>query len=76
MSRPPKKMWKVYAFISNYKEENDGNPPTREDIARHFEFSPQAADQHIQRLHRKRRVEFDDHGRVILIGGQYTPPKP
>jgi len=74
MARQPKQMWRVYAFIGTYKEENGGNPPTREDIARHFSFSHQAADQHISRLHRKGRINFDPHGRVIQVGGRYEPP--
>ncbi len=74
MARPPKRMWEVYSFISDYKEANDGNPPTREDVARHFGFSTAAANQHIHRLMRKKRVDFDDHGRVILVGGKYFPP--
>lgn len=75
MARQPKVMWLVFEFISNYKQENDGNPPTREDVAKHFDFSPQAADQHIHRLHRKKRVDFDAHGRVVLIGGEYRAPE-
>ncbi len=74
MARQAIVMWNVLSFIGDYKTENDGNPPTREDIARHFGFSPQAADQHIHRLMRKKRVSFDDHGRVTLIGGRYDAP--
>ncbi len=75
MSRPARVMWKVFEFVSTYKEENGGNPPTREDIARHFKFSPQAADQHLHRLHRKGYVAFDEHGRVVQVGGEYMAPE-
>lgn len=74
MAKPAKVMWDVFRYIGFYKEEHGGNPPTREDIARHFKFSPQAADQHISRLFRKNKITYDDHGRVIQVGGNYDAP--
>ena len=75
MAKRPKRMWEVFDFIGEYKELHGGNPPTREDIGAHFNFSAQAADQHINRLYRKGRIRFDPHGRVVQIGGKYEKPE-
>lgn len=75
MPKPPTKMWQVFHFVAHYKVSNDGNPPTRTDISKHFGINRTAVDQHLTRLMRKGRVRFDEHGRVILIGGVYEAPE-
>lgn len=75
MPTEPKRMFEVLAFIDKYKTDHDGNSPTRLDIASAFGIARESAEKHLMRMLRKHLIDFDDHERIILVGGVYTPPK-
>jgi hypothetical protein len=76
MKRLPKVQQEIYDYVKSYKETHDGNSPTRADIARHFGVSTQNIDAHILRLYKKKLVAFDEHGRIMVVGGEYRAPQP
>lgn len=76
MARPPKIRKLVFDFICVYKEENDGIPPTYEQISTHFGWvSPSNAWDHVMGLERDGMVTIDkDDRKYRLIDGEYNSP--
>lgn len=77
MARPPVMRKKVFEFICIYKEENDGIPPTYEQISDNFGWSsPSNAWDHVMGLERDGVITIDKHDRKYrLIDGEYKAPK-
>lgn len=77
MARPPKIRNLVFDFICTYKEENDGIPPTYEQISAHFGWSsPSNAWDHVMGLERDGLVTVDRTDRKYrLIDGEYNAPR-
>lgn len=73
--RKVKQSFKVYEFLCVFKEENDGIPPTYEEIANHFGWSSTGnAFDHVRRLNEMGLIKLDERRRITLIGGEYSPP--
>lgn len=74
MPRPPRKRREVYEFICRYKEENDGNTPTYQEISKHFGWiSLNNAWVHVEGLARDGFVSFDERRRIIVNGTYISP---
>lgn len=76
MARHPKVRKLVYDFICTFKEENDGIPPTYEQISTHFGWSsPSNAWDHVMGLERDRLIVIDPIDRKYrIVGGEYNAP--
>ena len=76
MARKPEVRIKVHEFICTYKEENDGLPPTYQQIADHFGWAaPANAWDHVQGLERDGLVKIDKTDRKYrVIDGEYYSP--
>lgn len=76
MARQPIRRMEVYEYLCIYKEENDGNAPTYEEITMHFGWaSLNNAWMHVGGLERDGLVRLDERRRIVLIGGEYTAPE-
>lgn len=73
MARKIKVALKVLDYIAVYKAENDGLAPDYQEIANHFGFSSVNAWNHVERLARMGKIQFDEQRRY-RINGQYIPP--
>jgi hypothetical protein len=63
----------VWLYVAYYKKHRGGgNAPTPKQIGASLKFSAQAADGHLDRLHRKRWLQFDANNRPMLAGGEYV----
>lgn len=77
MARTIKKAYEVFEFLKVYKADHDGNPPTYEEIQKHFGWvSIMNAWYHVERLERMGLLALDSARRITLIGGEYIPPAP
>jgi hypothetical protein len=76
VARPAKVRLRVFDFICVYKEENDGIPPTYEQISAHFSWSsPSNAWDHVMGLERDGMVTIDPHDRKYrVVDGEYNAP--
>lgn len=74
MARPPKVRKLVYEFICIYKEENDGIPPTYEQISNHFGWcAPSNAWDHVMGLERDGKLTIDKGDRKYrIIDGEWS----
>lgn len=66
---------RVYAFIVEYKRTHDGNSPTYGQIATGCCISAKTAYIHCLKLFRWGRIAFTEDRRIILVGGEYSPPE-
>lgn len=76
MARHPVTRRKVFDYLCRYKEENDGHPPTYEEISAEFGWqNPSTAWTHVQGLERDGLVKLDSRRRITLINGEYNAPE-
>lgn len=66
---------RVYSFIAEYKRLNDGNSPTYAQISAGCGVSAKTAYIHCLKLFRWGRIAYTEDRRIVLIGGEYSPPE-
>lgn len=61
-------------FIDQYKTDHNGNPPPRNEIAKHLKCTKQNVDTLLLKLKDKHLIIMDEYERPMIPDREYPPP--